>query len=524
MSYRVLIPTAGTGSRLGKLTRYLNKSLVSIANRPTISHVIEQFPSDVEFVIALGHKGHLVKDFLNLAYPERKFFFVDVTPYEGPSSGLGLSVLACKEYLQQPFVFISCDTLVREPIPSVDQNWMGYAELGNIEQYRTLGILANKVKNIYEKGNGQKKFSKPYIGLAGIHDYKLFWQAMENGHEEALSIGESYGMRNLLTQGIRSYCFTWFDTGNLETLTHTREAYKEPNEPNILEKANEAIWFVKDKVIKFSDDEFFIANRVRRADEIKEYVPKITGAAHNMYMYTKANGEILSKVITIPIFEQLLEHSIKFWKIKELNISEEQKFRKVCMQFYKNKTEERIEMFYKNFGKQDGDETINGINVPTLKELLGSVNWNWIADGLPGRFHGDFHFENILYSETNKQFTFLDWRQEFGGSLTTGDIYYDFAKLLHGLIICHELIADDCYWINWKDDEILFDFHRKQILVDCEIYLNNWLNSNCYDVKKVWTLTAIVYLNIAALHHYPYSLLLFALGKSLLLKSTKSIK
>ena len=71
MGYRVCIPCAGTGSRLGPLTQFVNKSLVSIANRPTLSHLIEQFPEDAEFVIALGHKGHLVQEFIELAYPQR---------------------------------------------------------------------------------------------------------------------------------------------------------------------------------------------------------------------------------------------------------------------------------------------------------------------------------------------------------------------------------------------------------------------------------------------------------------------
>jgi len=78
VSYRVVIPTAGIGSRLRGLTKYINKSLVGIANRPTIAHLIEQFPQDCEFVIALGHKGELVRDFLELAYPDRTFFFTNV--------------------------------------------------------------------------------------------------------------------------------------------------------------------------------------------------------------------------------------------------------------------------------------------------------------------------------------------------------------------------------------------------------------------------------------------------------------
>jgi hypothetical protein len=35
-------------------------------------------------------------------------------------------------------------------------------------------------------------------------------------------------------------------------------------------------------------------------------------------------------------------------------------------------------------------------------------------------------------------------------------------------------------------------------------------------------LTALIYLNIAALHHHPYSLLLFALGKSMLKSEMES--
>jgi aminoglycoside phosphotransferase (APT) family kinase protein len=144
------------------------------------------------------------------------------------------------------------------------------------------------------------------------------------------------------------------------------------------------------------------------------------------------------------------------------------------------------------------------------------LNWEWLSDGIPGRFHGDFHFENVLWSEKNERFTFLDWRQEFGGSLTTGDIYYDLAKLLHGLIVCHELISRDYYDVEWNEDDIRFDLLRRHILVECEQRYEEWLGEHGYDVRKVRVLTALVYLNIAALHHYPYSLLLYALGKCML--------
>jgi hypothetical protein len=40
-----------------------------------------------------------------------------------------------------------------------------------------------------------------------------------------------------------------------------------------------------------------------------------------------------------------------------------------------------------------------------LDDLLNSIDWNWLSDGLAGRFHGDFHFENILWSSETTQFT-----------------------------------------------------------------------------------------------------------------------
>ena len=516
MSYKVCIPTAGTGSRLGELTCYLNKSLVGIANRPTICHLIEQFPADAKFVIALGHKGNLVQEFLGLAYPDRHFDYGQVEPFEGEGSGLGLSLLACKQYLQEPFIFISCDTLVDEFISPPDKNWMGYADVQDLDPYRTLEIAYDQVIDICEKGVGKYPGYRSYIGLAGITDYEAFWLAMESGGSKAIQTGEAHGLRALLPKGIQAKSFTWHDTGNINALNKTREIYREPDEPNILEKANEAIWFVGNHAIKFSDDKKFIANRVERVKELEGFVPSITGSGVNMYRYGKVDGTVFSDAVNLPLFEKLLEHSNQFWRLKDLNEKDMASFKETCIRFYRDKTYERVELFYKNFSQQDGVETINGLEMPLLKDLLDAVNWDWLADGLAGRFHGDFHFENILWAPLNQKFTFLDWRQDFGGDIAVGDIYYDFAKLMHGLIISHELIAGGFYSIDWQEDSINFDFHRKQVLVECEKYFSFWLVSNGYDEKKVRILTALIYLNIAALHHNPYSLLLFSLGKMML--------
>ncbi len=95
-------------------------------------------------------------------------------------------------------------------------------------------------------------------------------------------------------------------------------------------------------------------------------------------------------------------------------------------------------------------------------------------------------------------------------------VIFDLAKLMHGLIVSHDLIEENLFNIDWHDNKIAFNLHRKHSLVQCQSYYEKWLQIHGYDVKKVYILTAIIYLNIAPLHHYPYSLLLYALGKSML--------
>jgi hypothetical protein len=516
MSYRVCIPVAGTGSRLGELTRYLNKSLVSIANRPILSHIIEQFPEDAEFVLPLGYKGHLVREFLRLAYPFRHFFFAEAHPFEGDGSGLGLSLLSCSHLLQEPFVFISCDTLVREPIPALASDWMGYAQRDDLAPYRTLQVVDGAVQAILEKGVTDRPSLFTYIGLAGIVDYKTFWETMASGGVDSISGGESYGLRSLLAKGVEAHPFTWYDTGIPSALEGAREAYREQNAPHILEKAKEAIWFVGSRVIKFSDDQSFIRNRVARAKELKGFAPEILSSSPHMYGYHKVEGQVLSAVVTVPLMRQLLSQSRAFWNPCTLSPSEHEQFRSDCYRFYHDKTLERVSLFYHKSQLRDGEESINDVPMPTLAHLLEKVDWSYLADGIASRFHGDFHFENILWEPKSRVFTFLDWRQDFAGSLVRGDIYYDFAKLLHGLFISHELIDLNLFSVAWGATEIRYDFHRKQTLVQCEQDFYRWLLENNYDAQKVYLLTALIFLNIAPLHHHPYDNLLFALGKKML--------
>ena len=161
---------------------------------------------------------------------------------------------------------------------------------------------------------------------------------------------------------------------------------------------------------------------------------------------------------------------------------------------------------------------VNDNKLPMLTTLIENMDWSWVTKGEPVRFHGDLHFENILIKEESKTlpFALLDWRQSFGGEYKYGDLYYDLAKLLHGLIISHDFINQNFYTFSRNMNSVYFDFHRKNTNIECERILENYVVKRGYDWKKVKIMTALIFLNIASLHHYPYCHLLYYLGKSML--------
>lgn len=513
MQYKVLIPSAGLGSRLGNLSKNINKSLLTINDKPSISYIIEKFSKNIEIIIAVGYKSKTLKEFLNIAYADRKITVVDIDKFEGPGSGLGYSILKCKDYLQTPFIFCSNDTIVIEDIPEPYMNWMGYDEVYDNTKYRSLDINDNNVRGINEKGY---KFRSPaYIGLCGIFNYKEFWNTLENDiNYGSISIGESHGFQNLFSLGVKPIKFKWYDTGSQEGLDKSRNYFKNKDR-NILPKENESIWFIEDKVIKFSIDENFIKERVERVKKSETPLfPKIISSNDNMYSYRYVVGKTLSKCITVPIFKKLLDELKNYWKIKNLSDTEKLHFKQKCYDFYKIKTYKRLEDYCIKYDYIDKKDIINDIDTPSIIELLEKVNWDNLSNGIASLYHGDLHFENIILTE-NDDFLLLDWRQNFAGIIEYGDVYYDLAKLLHGLIVSHEIINKDLYFIN-DDNNIYVDIYRNNIYTECEKVFWDFVKKENYDIKKIKILTALIYINIASLHHYPYSKFLYFFGKYML--------
>ena len=505
--HKVLITTSGIGSRLGELTDFINKSLVRVGDKPAISHIIEYYDEETEYVITLGHFGIYVKEFLIMAYPERNFTFVEVNKFKGEGSSLGYSILQAKSELQCPFIFHASDTILTDidSIPNLNNNWCAGAFREESSQYRTLQITEDKIVKINEKG--EINFDNSYIGLCGIKDYNLFWSKLES-IPKTHSLSDVHIINEMLDTVEFNYhkINKWLDIGNVNELNKTRNELGSSIE--VLDKKNESIYFFEDFVIKFFSDSNINKNRVERAALLNGLVPDIISSSKHFYKYKKAKGNLFSKSVDATSFKSFLEWTkSNLWKGK-LALSyyyNDNTFSDMCFDFYITKTDKRIDSYLE--GKKDSAETINGKLIPPIEELLSKIDVKWLCDGIPSQFHGDFILDNII--ETKDSFCLLDWRQDFAGDLEVGDLYYDLAKLNHNLMINHGIVEQGLFNHSTTNCNILYNSK----LIECRELLHKFIENNGYDLNKVKLLTSIIWINMAPLHEYPLNNFLFNFGK-----------
>jgi len=517
MKYKVLITTSGIGSRLGDLTDFTNKALVRVGDKPAITHIIESYPKDTSFVITLGHYGNHVKEYVGIAHPELDVSYVVVDKFVGPGTSLAYSILQAKQELQCPFVFNACDTILKDNSVLLQstkklQNFCFGNHKKNTSQYATLLVEKDKLLKIKDKGELNYDFA--YIGLCGIRDYDLFWEELETAYcddQNNSSLYEGTAINKMLKTKVFAFCETdgWLDIGNVGELEKTRQYFEVSAE--VLEKKEESIYFFDDHVIKFFSNKEINKNRIIRAKQLGDLVPTIVDYGDNFYKYEKSKGKLFSKSVTEESFKRFLDWSMEnLWRRQEYfpdapNTRQNPDFNKTCHDFYIKKSLKRIDAYLD--GKRDSDTIINGVRVPAAKKMLEKLDTQWLCNGIPSQFHGDFILDNVL--ETKSGFCLLDWRQDFGGNLVVGDIYYDLAKLNHNLTINHEIANKKLFDHSPENCYILCNSK----LVACKEILKTFITENGFDYKKVELLTAIIWINMAPLHEYPFRKFLYNFGK-----------
>lgn len=496
----VLILAAGYGRRMGPFSRMVNKGLIPYGDKPLISHIIDRFPGSTKFVIACGHMGSQVKDYVSNVHQEKNIVFVDIPDYSEGSTGPATTVQHCSEHIKDGFILLACDTLFEfNWSDRLDHSWIGVYPVDShlAKDYDWIERDGDDIVAIHNKKSSSKAVDA-FIGFLYDKDGSFLKNLQMRQAKENI---EGFPGLELKAHTVRQ----WLDFGTYEKWKELNKNFPETSFP----KPNEIFYHDNNKVIKFFIDDKNVSSRVDRVKENPDCMPKNLQGTGNFLIHDWVDGDILYNQITPLLFQKMLSWcESRLWKLSHNSNSQE-----ICHKFYFIKTQERLLQLRTKYSNWSEPRTVNNQSVNSIDFYLENIDWNWLCKTTDWRFiHGDLHFDNTIYNPLSDEFTAIDWRTDFAGEMY-GDLYYDLAKLLGGIYLSYKQVKKEDYKYIECNDNATIEIPSVEQAEVYEILLKNWVIDNDLDWKKVITLVPLIYLNMSPLHDYPFDKFLVALAQ-----------
>ena len=243
---KVVIPVAGAGTRLRPHTHTQPKTLVPVAGKPILMHIVDLLKGAgvEEFIFVTGYMGKKVESFLQQhLQPPLRFTCVNQDPREG----IAHAVWTAAEFFadDDEVLIMLGDTILGGPITPVLEAPITTLGVKRVDVPGNFGVAEldeqQRVKRLIEK----PKVPKSNLALAGLYKIKNPRQLIASidnlMQRDQKTLGE-YQLTDALqdmvehgeTMGVHMLD-TWYDCGKKETLLDTnaillnRPEFKNPD-------------------------------------------------------------------------------------------------------------------------------------------------------------------------------------------------------------------------------------------------------------------------------------------------------
>ena len=500
MNNTVIIPTAGTGSRMGNFTKHLNKALLPYKDKPVLSHIIDQFPKDTRFIIPIGYLGEQIVDFCSVAYVDRNIEFVKIDDWISESSGTAYTLRQCKVLINEPFWYIPCDTYFNQSVINEVVNDNCYFVKSVPYQDTHLYTMFEsdskfRITNVAFKQHRPPTWAA-FTGLMYIYHWDNFFnELMDLNSNEFIYLIKKGSDTALLN--------TWLDFGNPSI--YQSELSK--SQKFDFTKKDELTYICNNRVVKWWLDGAVAKKKYDKTLVNPGVFPPNCTYSNNYMAYDYFPGKTLYEFNNPAVFNVLLQWlDTEVWKLVDANIDS------TSLEFYKTKSLLRINAFLEKYPTLEPVNYIDGVAVRDYRYYLNNIDWQYLSkNNLVGFLHGDLQFDNIVIDDTG-QFKCIDWRHEFAGLVEYGDVYYDLAKLAGGLIINYANIKNHNFNIEIDNNAVTLSIPNIDHITGYQEKLKKYILDNNLDYKKVRYLVPIIFWNMAPLHTAPFDLFLWYLG------------
>ncbi len=240
---KLVLPVAGKGTRLRPHTFSKPKSLVRVAGKTVLMHVLDSLKVlDIdEYIIITDENGHIIKAYIDKHYPEINATYIPQLELLGPAHAVSLAAPRIKDGDDVLVVFN--DTLFvtdLKQIPEICKNLDGLIYSKEVKDYQRFGVNVMKdgvIVDMVEKPD--KPISRlAQVGLYYLKDGNKFMNYIQKAIDMDLRVkGEFYLpdiFKLMLKDGFKlgaPEINEWLDCGKPETLLQTNrfllQRYKE---------------------------------------------------------------------------------------------------------------------------------------------------------------------------------------------------------------------------------------------------------------------------------------------------------
>lgn len=508
----VLILAAGYGRRMGTFSRMVPKALVPYDNKPLISHIMGKFDKETtKFVVACGHMGQLIKDYVTEVHKDKNVVFVDIDNYAEGHTGPATSIQMCAEHIRGGFLWITCDTLFDFDISDKrDHSWIGVHPVDSTisQDYCWVERDGEAITKVYNKV-ASKHAVDAFIGLMYAANDNYLNNLLDCKAKET---PEGFDGLDLKAHTVRG----WKDFGTYDKWEELSSELVDVSFP----KPNELFYNDNGQIIKFWPNQKSAEKRVLRAECNPSAMPANVRQSGPFLIHDYAKGEIVYDQYTLELFDKMLDWCKRsLWKPAPPSDNSDIDHLAICRKFYYDKTMERVNMFRAKYPAWSEPCVVNGVEVDTIDHYLDQVDWAYLCSEHSWTFiHGDLHFDNTVYdpnayiAEPRGKFTAIDWRTDFGGELY-GDQYYDLAKMLGGLHLNYKDIKSENYGYKESNDYATLDIPSVHDVRQYESVLQAWVEANGLEWRKVKLIVPLIYLNMSPLHEAPFDKFLMSLAQ-----------
>jgi glucose-1-phosphate thymidylyltransferase len=228
---KIVIPTAGYGTRLRPHTWSKPKPLVTVAGKPVLGHVLDTFThlddiDEVTFIV--GYLGEQIEEYVSSAYPDLPSRYIEQKELIGQSHAIWLA----RDGLEGPMLMMFVDTIIEVDLSVIERDdidALGWVK--EVPDPRRFGVA-----DVTEDGWVRQLIEKPEdmsnnLAIVGFYYFRkaedLIAAIVEQMERKTKLKGEFFlvdAINILLEQGMKMRVHPieeWHDCGKPDTLLET---------------------------------------------------------------------------------------------------------------------------------------------------------------------------------------------------------------------------------------------------------------------------------------------------------------